>query len=428
MQYQLIKSILSAYWHINPDALDALSPMVLNVLDGKQANIKREELNIVSYEENIQSRAYGSSVASSGREVVVFPVRGVLTKSDTLCDYGMESMNNILKNILNSENVAGVVLDMDTPGGEASYMPILQQTIKNSKKPIIAYYNSMCASAGYGLASQCREIYASTDTDTVGSIGTMVSWYDFKAWMEKEGIKLEERYATRSTNKNAFWRLRGTEQGEALIKAELDQFNNAFIASVAAARDIKDDEVYTGKTYKSTQAITNGLIDGIKSLEDCVMRVFDLVDAPSTTQNSKSNTNMSKHVQTVASFLGYTGLEAKDGHISLCQEDVEKIGAALDSGQSAATQLEAAQVQEAAQTASINAINDTLGKIQGTLATIQANQTQMSDRLNAVESVVPGAAPASAVAPDANAEEAELEAWENPNHPLNANIGNFQTR
>ena len=137
---------------------------------------------------------------------------------------------------------------------------------------------------------------------------------------------------------------------------------------------------------------------------------------------------MSKHVQTVASFLGYTGLEAKDGHISLCQEDVEKIGAALDSGQSAATQLEAAQAQETASAASINAINDTLGQIQGTLATIQANQTQMSERLNAVESVVPGAAPASAVAPDANAEDAELEAWENPNHPLNANIGNFQTR
>jgi protease-4 len=419
MQYTLLKSIFSSYWHINPDALDALSPLVLNILDGKNTEVKKEELKIVSYEDDIQSRAYGSSVASSGREVVVFPIRGVLTKSDTLCDYGMESMNAMLKNILNRESVIGVVLDMDTPGGEASYMPLFQQTIRNSNKPIIAYYNSMCASAGYGLASQCREIYASTETDTVGSIGTMISWYDYKAWMEKEGIKLEERYATRSTNKNAFWRLRGTDQGETLIQAELDQFNNAFIASVAAARDIKDDEVYTGKTYKSTQAIANGLINGIKSLEDCVMRVFDLVDAPSNQQNSKSNSNMSKHVQTVASFLGYSGLESKDGYISLSQEDVEKIGAALDSGQSAATQLEAAEAQETVATASINAINDTLGKIQGTLATIQSNQTQMSERLNAVESVVPGAAPASTVVADANAEDAQLDPWDDPNHPVN---------
>lgn len=425
MQYNLLKSIFSSYWHIAPSALESLSPIIMNVIEGKAQRVDKAPVSVSIYGESMQasSMAFGESAAASGRQVVVYPIRSVLTKSDTWCDYGMESINANLKALLARESVVGIVLDMDTPGGEASYMPILQNTIRNASKPIVAYYNNMCASAGYGLASQAREIYASLDTDQIGSIGTMISFYDYAKWMEKEGIEYKSFYATKSTKKNEFWRKMDTEEGVALITADLDHFNEAFIASVRGTRNITNEEVFTGKMYTGQVAMKNGMIDGIMSLEDCVERVFELAEAPTNTANLNANKTMSKHVQTVASFLGFTGLETKDGHISLRQEDVEKIGAALESGQAAATELEAANVQETATVASINSINETLGTIQGTLESIQATQASQNERLQTLETVVPGAAPASTVVADANAEDLELEPWEDPNHPLNQSVG-----
>jgi ClpP class serine protease len=62
--------------------------------------------------------------------------------------------------------------------------------------------------------------------------------------------------------------------GKMLIAETLDPLNNEFLATVKSNREGKlnlaKENVLTGKTYVSKQAIEYGLIDGIRAMEDII--------------------------------------------------------------------------------------------------------------------------------------------------------------
>jgi hypothetical protein len=76
--------------------------------------------------------------------------------------------------------VKTVVLDIDSPGGEATGMFSLAAKVRAvaAEKPVIAVVNDMAASAAYGIASQASEIVVS-ETSLVGSIGVVLHFGRF---------------------------------------------------------------------------------------------------------------------------------------------------------------------------------------------------------------------------------------------------------
>ena len=49
-------------------------------------------------------------------------------------------MNAILKEMINDASVGGILLDIDSPGGEASFTPVLGSTIKNNSVRYVYIY------------------------------------------------------------------------------------------------------------------------------------------------------------------------------------------------------------------------------------------------------------------------------------------------
>lgn len=233
-----------------------------------------------------------------GAEVVMVPVSGPLMKADFCGWFGTGSLKNVVNQISATDSVHTIIFMIDSPGGTVDGTQAFANAIKESSKRTIALVDGMMCSAAYWIGCSCDEIYASNETDDIGSIGTMCAWYDNTEAMKARGVVLREYYATASVDKNRNFREANAGDGKALIEQELDPVNDVFLQTVRTNRagkiNLEKENVLTGKTYLSKQAMDVGLIDGIQSIEDTLSNVMSYkgqklgVAAQQKNNNSKS--------------------------------------------------------------------------------------------------------------------------------------------
>lgn len=379
--HNLIDEILNKPWMIEHQYKMSMTPQVIRMVQGKTVSFNQpKDIQVVGYVKN-NSYSFSTDLEEAADKVVaVVAIKGAITKSDQLCGpKGTESINKQIKSLGRNPNVAAIVLDMDTPGGQASFLSTLANTIKETteKKPVLAYYSGLCASAGYFIASSCDEIYASESTDIVGSIGTVSSFLDYTKAFEKAGIVLHEIYATQSTNKNRLISEALKGNYKPYQEEILNPFAKSFINTVKSNRSITNEEVFTGSTYMSNKAIELNLIDGIKTFEKVIDRAFELSNTQSNNKSKQSNSNnMKKELITVATFLALNGLEVHDGHVTLSEENATKIATAFGTTKLATfLALNGLEVKEG----HVKFTEENMIKIGAALSTIESQKTPKSE-------------------------------------------------
>ncbi len=174
-----------------------------------------------------------------------------------------------------NQQIACHFLHINSPGGEAWYLDRLSATLRNCQKPIVTLYEQKCCSAGYYIGCHGQRIYALTDNDYVGCIGTMCSFYDFEPYFAKLGIKLIAAKATASDLKNKTFDDLRHGHDEKFIHDMLDPLNAQFLAEVRSQRaqfsELPDDTpVLRGETYYTPEAIKVGLIDGTRTMVEAL--------------------------------------------------------------------------------------------------------------------------------------------------------------
>ena len=207
--------------------------------------------------------------------VGVIPISGPITKYNGDCgEPGSIQRNSWLLQMEKRQSIGSIILMLDTPGGEARAAASSMQIIKKSKKPILAFVDGMSASLGVWYTSAARETYLSSKRDEIGSIGSYVTFFDFRGWFEKEGIKIHEIYAPQSEDKNKDYReaLKGNYD---LILQDLKVHVDDFIAFVKQERPKSaqmEKEWNSGKMFYADEAIKLGLADGIKTFDQVVSK------------------------------------------------------------------------------------------------------------------------------------------------------------
>lgn len=115
-----------------------------------------------------------------GRTCVVH-VRGSLEHHHTEGSDSYEDIRCRVYEALCTEECDQVVLCLDTPGGVVAGLNetvfALRRMAREHGKPLIAFVDGLCASAGYALSCACQEFYltASSITGSVGVISMVVS-------------------------------------------------------------------------------------------------------------------------------------------------------------------------------------------------------------------------------------------------------------
>lgn len=215
-----------------------------------------------------------------GANVAVIPVQGPLMKQDFCGDFGTANLANFFKLAESTRSVESIVLMIDSPGGTVDGTSSFADTIKRSKKPVVAAVDGLAASAAYWIASSANEIISTSKTDVIGSIGTMVSWTDYSEAKKANGVVLRQYYATKSVDKNRAFREANAGDGRMLVQEMLDPINNEFMGAVKNNRsgklDLENEDVLTGKTYIAAKAKQSGLIDNIMSFDQAIKRSLQM--------------------------------------------------------------------------------------------------------------------------------------------------------
>lgn len=383
--YNLIRAILSEPWFISRADAETMAPLLLSVFKPDHFAIDGRG-NLAS----VKSTASASGGASGISKVGVLEIRGTLTKYGTWCNYGMQGYASFLRDMYRDPEIGSIVIDFDTPGGTVAGTEELANVIKEAPKPVVAFVSDMTCSAGYWLASACREIIANNTTAEIGSIGVMCTYHDLSAYYEKMGIKVHNIYAPQSTDKHG--------ESKAIMKGDysatevgLSVLADKFISAVKANRPAVTDDQLTGKVFFA-QDVVGTLIDGIGSFESAVARAAEL--AASTNNHDKKSETMSKQTFTMlAMAAGLAVLETADGSISLNAEQAAAVEqylkdakAKADADSKAASDLKAANDRIATQETTITSLEAKIEELNKKPGAVGAGVTKETDANGAADS------------------------------------------
>ena len=166
-------------------------------------------------------------------------------------------------------------LHINSGGGLAYYLEEVFKVLWNRKKPLIAQCEMyMCSAAAY-LAAPADNIFATTQFDTFGSFGTMVSFWDLKPYFEKVGFKWHEYYAEQSTLKNKRFNDLLAGKPEDYIEKELNPVAAQFIEDMKKAfPKATGDGIFEGQTYYASEAVAMKMLCGIQPVIDSLSLAY----------------------------------------------------------------------------------------------------------------------------------------------------------
>lgn len=241
----------------------------------------------------------GRMTTQSG-QVVVIPIMDTMSRYGDACSFGSEDVAAWIAEANADGSVSGIVLEINSPGGDVDGTEMLGHAVKNSKKPIVAWVAGMAASAAYWVASQASEIVAESEVSTrVGSIGVLAMHVDASAALEKEGYKVTIIRSDGSEDKALFNSVEPL--GEDIVtntKAELNQIRSQFIDIVKAGRPGIANDVFSGKMFSGKDAKKRKMVDRFGSLSDAVRRADLLARTP-----KPSNSNQANSMSFLSSFF-----------------------------------------------------------------------------------------------------------------------------
>ena len=206
--------------------------------------------------------------------VALIPIAGTLVqKTGTLRPYsGMTGYDGIRQNVLTAltdPEVKGILLDVDSPGGEVAGCFDLVDTIYNARsvKPIWAVVDEMAFSAGYALASAASRVLLPR-TGGVGSIGVVVMHMDYSDAIAEAGLRVTIiTHGDRKADGNPYQRLSRDVRGR--IQADIDTMGALFVSTVARNRNLSQDSVRDTEAacYLGAAGVEAGLADEVASLD-----------------------------------------------------------------------------------------------------------------------------------------------------------------
>ena len=183
-----------------------------------------------------------------------------------------ERMLAMLGDIAENDDVAAVVIHVDSPGGtavggEAHYAALREVA---GEKPLVAQVSTLAASAGYMVAAAADHIVA-RNTSIVGSIGVIVQVPNVDGLLERIGVDVVAiKSAPLKAEPSPFDPIEPAEV--AMMQRMVDDSYGWFVDLVAERRPFDAAEARAladGSVFSGRQALENGLVDALGG-EDAV--------------------------------------------------------------------------------------------------------------------------------------------------------------
>jgi len=210
-----------------------------------------------------------ATVSVNEKHTALVELTGVIADTE---EANADHVITALRDAFESENTAGVILRINSPGGSPVQSGYIYDEMRRLREeypdtPLYAVITDICASGGYYIASAADKIYADK-ASIVGSIGVRMDNFGFVEAIQKLGI--ERRTLTAGKNKallDPF--LPVNEKATEHMQAMLGEIHQQFINSVKEGRgdrlDTSVEGLFSGLIWTGEAAVKNGLIDELAS-------------------------------------------------------------------------------------------------------------------------------------------------------------------
>ncbi|ETA67668.1 signal peptide peptidase SppA [Methanolobus sp. WCC1] len=218
-------------------------------------------------------------IEGSSGEIAVIDLDGTIysggTEEDLFSDYqpGVEDYIEWIEDAQEDDGTKAILIRINSPGGEAIASEKLARAIKEAseKKVVVAYVESMAASAAYQAASSTDYIVAEKQS-LVGNIGVRMEIIHYYGLMDDLGINV-------TTIKSGEYKDIGsptrpmTEEEKEMLGSIVNESYDDFVSWVAENRNMSLEEAYKvadGRIYSGSQAKKAGLVDMVGTEEDAI--------------------------------------------------------------------------------------------------------------------------------------------------------------
>lgn len=314
--------------------------------------------------------------------IAVLPVSGTLVhKLGGMRPFsGMTGYDGItarLQQAMDDPDVKGVLLDIDSPGGQGAGAFDCADMIYRlgEQKPVWALANDLSCSAAMLLASACQRRLV-TQTSRIGSIGVVMAHTSYAGQLEQEGIDITLIYS--GSHKVD---LNGTQALPENVRADYQQkMDNArlmFAEKVAQYTGLSVDAVMATEaaTYDGQAGIDAGLADEMVNAADAVTVMSAALKSKPKGGNMPELTAPEAAAQENQRVMGIIGCPEAKGREQLAQMLASQPGMSVTQAQ--AILAAAAPQQEVVSEADrIMALEEADGR--GTLAAALAAMPDMT--------------------------------------------------
>ncbi|HUR42008.1 MAG TPA: signal peptide peptidase SppA [Verrucomicrobiae bacterium] len=227
----------------------------------------REYLRVIEHEHRMQAQA--------DKAIAVVVVQGDIVDGDSEPGMaGAETIADLLTDARLDDEIAAVVLRVDSPGGSVFASERIRREVRNVQaagKPVVASMSNVAASGGYWVSMDADEIWAHDSTIT-GSIGIFGLVPTFDKPLAKLGIHSDGIGTTPLAG--AFRPDRPLSPDVAvLIQSQIEQGYKLFVEGVVAGRELPEEkvrEIARGRVWSGADAAALGLVDQLGGYNEAI--------------------------------------------------------------------------------------------------------------------------------------------------------------
>jgi protease-4 len=225
----------------------------------------------------------------------------------------------MLKKIKDAKHVDALLVFVNSPGGTTTGGESLYLALRDvaEKKPVVAQFGTVAASAGYIVGLGTDHIVARGNTIT-GSVGVLAQWPEVSELLGKLGVKFNEvKSGELKAAPNPFEP--ASEGARKVMQDTIDDGFKWFLSLVQARRGIEPQSVnglVEGRIYSGRQALEYKLVDEIGGEPEAVrwlennrgvpkdLKVVDWKPTPEGTWGSLAGQASLAAGQMIATALG----------------------------------------------------------------------------------------------------------------------------
>lgn len=275
----LLFSALSTPWALMPERMSAYAAFLVAHHFGGAPRAAVEAP--AQPADGVQAAAPAKGVARTGG-IAIVPVSGPIVEwpgDIDMCEGGTASrmVSRALLEAEADETVGQILMVFSTPGGSVYGTKECGDIINRvkAKKPVVGVAQSLAASAGYWMLSQCSEAYC-TPGGEVGSIGVYSAHQCVAEALKMAGVDVKLFSAGKYKVENSpFAPL--SDEAAAYQTQRANDYYAMFTQAVAKGRGAPIDTVRTGmgegRVLGADAALAAGMIDGIATMDEVLQKM-----------------------------------------------------------------------------------------------------------------------------------------------------------